>query len=189
MKQVISLLSIITVLFLSCQKDLTDKEKGEYISKGKEIAQTTVKKLGSNLMEHMKEGGPQQAIPFCNAAANTLTEEMAKKYSVSIKRTSLKIRNEKNKPNEAEETILKQYLASISNNEELKPIVSKDKAGKVHFYIPIKLEAKCLACHGTIGKEVTVKTDSILKTLYPNDKAIGFNVGDLRGIWSLTFTK
>ncbi len=187
MKKIISLLSIITILFSSCQKDLTDKEKEEYISKGKEIAQTTVKKLGSNLMKHMKEGGPQQAIPFCNATANPLTEEMAKKYSVSIKRTSLKIRNEENKPNEAEETILKQYLASISNNEELKPIVSKDKAGKVHFYAPIKLEAKCLACHGTIGKEVTVKTDSILKALYPNDKATGFKIGDLRGIVNITF--
>lgn len=189
MKQVISLLSIITVLFLSCQNDLTDKEEKEYIIKGKEIAQTTAKKLGSNLMQHMKVGGPKQAIPFCNSAANPLTEEIAKKYNVSIKRTSHKIRNDDNKPNKVEETILKQYLVSTSNNEELKPIVSKDKTGKIHFYAPIKLEAKCLACHGTIGKEVTIKTDSILKAIYPNDKAIGFNVGDLRGMWSLTFTK
>ncbi len=187
MKKIISLLSIIVILFSSCQKDLTDKEKEEYIIKGKEIAQATVKELGGNLMKHMKEGGPQQAIPFCNATANPLTEEMAKKYQVSIKRTSHKIRNDDNIPNETEETILKQYLEAISNSEKLKPIVSKDNAGKVHFYAPIKLEAKCLACHGTIGKEVTVKTDNILKALYPNDKATGFKAGDLRGIVDITF--
>jgi sulfite reductase alpha subunit-like flavoprotein len=187
MKNLISLLSIIAILFSSCQKGLTKNDKKEYVIKGKEIAQATVKELGSNLMKHMKEGGPQQAIPFCNASANPLTEEIAKKYNVSIKRTSHKIRNDDNKPNEAEETILKQYFASISNNEELKPIVSKDEEGKVHFYAPIKLEAKCLACHGTIGQEVSIRTDSILKVLYPNDKATGFKVGDLRGIVNITF--
>jgi hypothetical protein len=112
---------------------------------------------------------------------------MAKKYNVSIKRTSHKIRNDDNKPNETEKTIIKQYLTSISNNEKLKPIISKDNTGKLHFYAPIKLESKCLACHGTVGQEVTMKTDSILKILYPNDKATGFKAGDLRGIVNITF--
>jgi len=177
----------ITLLFSCSQSSLSDKEIKEYTLKGKEIGQATVKKLGSNLMKHMKEGGPKQAIPFCNTAANPLTEEVAKKYNVSIKRTSLKIRNEENSPNAKEEEILNQYLVSLSKGEKLKPIVSKDKAGKVHFYAPMKLEAKCLACHGTVGKEVTIKTDSIIKSLYPNDKATGFKVGDLRGIVNITF--
>ena len=186
MKKIVSLLSII-ILFSSCQKELTEKEKSSYIIKGKEIAQITVKNLGGNLIKHMKEGGPQQAIPFCNTNAQPLTKEVAKKYNVSIKRTSLKIRNENNKPTKTETEILSQYATSILEGTKLKPIVSKDKSGKVHFYAPIKLEAKCLACHGTVGKEVTVKTDSILKALYPNDKATGFQVGDLRGIMSITF--
>ena len=187
MKNIVSIVSIIAIFLSSCQTDLTNKEKEKYLIKGKEIAQATVKKLGSNLMKNMKEGGTQQAIPFCNTAASPLTQEMAKKYNVTIKRTSLKIRNENNSPNEVEETILNQFATTISNNEKLKPIISKDKVGKVHFYAPIKIEAKCLACHGTVGKEVTIKTDSIIKALYPNDKATGFKVGDLRGMVNITF--
>ncbi len=187
MKRILSLFAITTLLFSSCQKDLTTKEKEEYIVKGKEIAQNTVKKLGGNLMQQMKKGGPKQAIPFCNTAANPLTKEVADKYQVSIKRTSHKIRNEDNNPNATETAILNQYLASLSKGEKLKPIVSKDKEGNVHFYAPMKLEAKCLACHGTVGKEVSVKTDSLIKSLYPNDKATGFKVGDLRGIVNITF--
>ena len=190
MKNIILL--IITIFFLtSCEKEnkLSDKEIAQYISKGKEIGKATVKKLGSNLMTHMKQGGPAQAIPFCNVKASPLTLEVAKKYNVSIKRTSHKIRNENSNPNETETAILKKYLASLSNGEKIKPIVKKDETGKVHFYAPIKLEAKCLACHGTIGKEVTQKTDSILKSLYPNDKATGFKVGDLRGMVNITFNK
>ena len=186
MKPLISLVTII--LLVSCTNNsLTEKEIKDYTLKGKEIGKATVKNLGSNLMKHMKEGGPQQAIPFCNAAANPLTEGVAKEYNVAIKRTSHKIRNEENSPNTKEEEILNQYLASLSKGEKLKPIISKDKDGKVHFYAPMILEAKCMACHGTVGKEVTVKTDSLIKSLYPNDKATGFNIGDLRGIVNITF--
>ena len=190
MKNIIILI-IAIFIFTSCKKEnkLSEKETAQYISKGKEIGQITVKKLGSNLMKHMKEGGPAQAIPFCNVKASPLTLEVAKKYDVNIKRTSHKIRNENSLPDETEKAILKKYLASMSNGEKLKPTIQKDEAGKVHFYAPIKLEKKCLACHGTIGKEVTQKTDSILKSLYPNDKATGFKVGDLRGIVNITFNK
>ncbi len=184
------LLSFIVIFVTSCSSDkLSLKEKQAYIAKGKEIGKATVKKLGSKLMEKMKAGGPQQAIPFCNVKAMSLTEEMANKYHVSIKRTSHKIRNEKNKPTEVEKVIIEHYLTTISKGEKLKPIVKKDVAGKVHFYAPIKLEGKCLACHGVVGEQVTSKTDSILKALYPNDKATGFKIGDLRGIVNITFNE
>jgi len=34
---------------------------------------------------------------------------------------------------------------------------------------------------------VSKPTDSLIKTLYPNDLATGYKVGDLRGIWSIQF--
>lgn len=183
MKYTIGLI-VLAFLFSSCSQDsLSDKEVATYTVKGKKIGQVTMQKLGSNLMQQMKLGGVQQAIPFCNISANPLTEEISKKHNVTIKRTSHKLRNTANKPNKAEETILKQYINSIANGEQLKPIVSKGKNGKIHFYAPIKMQKKCLACHGAISKQ----TDSIVKSLYPNDEAIGFNQSDLRGILSVTF--
>lgn len=186
MKLIISLFAI--TLLLSCSHNsLSDKEIKEYTIKGKEIGKATIKKLGSNLMQQMKSGGVQQAVPFCNVAANPIITEMSKKYNVDIKRTSHKLRNENNKPNKDEKKIIEDYLVSISKKEELKPIISKDNDGKVHFYAPIKMQKKCLACHGTLTKEVTFKSDSIIKSLYPNDKALGFKEGDLRGVLNVTF--
>jgi hypothetical protein len=186
MKIIISLF-VLTVLLSCSNNNLSDKEISDYTIKGKEIGQATLKELGGNLMKQMKEGGTKQAIPFCNVSANPLTETLSKKYNVSIKRTSHKLRNEKNKPTKAESKILEGYLASLSKNEKLKPIVSKDDTGKVHFYAPIKMQTKCLACHGTISKEINKTSDSIIKSLYPKDKAIGFKENDLRGILSVTF--
>ncbi len=187
MKKALFLLAIMSIL--SCTNDLTEKQKKEYITKGKEIAQATMKNLGRNLMKQMKAGGTQAAIPFCNKSAYPLTEAMEKQYNVSIKRTALKLRNPKNSPNTAEEKILNEYLAKIKNGEKLTPIVQKEQDNKVHFYTPIKLQKKCVACHGVLNKQVTSKTDSILKSLYPNDKATGFKPNDLRGIWSISFNQ
>ncbi len=180
-------LSLTILITASCSNSLSDKKKKEYSLKGKEIAEATAKNLVTNLSQKMKSGGVSEAVPFCNSMANPLTEEIEKKYDVAIKRTSLLIRNEKNKPTEGELIILNQYKNSFIDKDTLKPIVNLDNAGKPHFYAPILLQKKCMTCHGTVGQEVTVQTDSIIRSYYPDDKATGFKEGDLRGIWSITF--
>jgi len=187
----LSILLISIIVFTSCRKEekLSEKEIAQYIAKGKEIGKATVHELGSNLMKHMKSGGPKEAIPFCNTNANELTNKIANKYNVTIKRTSHKIRNENNSPNEIELKILNQYLSQISKEEQLKPKVLKDANGKVHFYAPMKIEKKCLACHGEVGKQVSQETNTLIKSLYPNDKATGFKDGAFRGVVNITFNE
>jgi len=175
------------LLFFSCEKGLTEKNKIEYTAKGKEIAQATVKRLGGELTKHMKEGGVEKAAPYCNAHAGNLTQEVSEKFNATVKRTSNKLRNSENAPNAKEETIIAHFEKLIASKEELKPVVELDNEGLPHFYAPIKLQKKCLSCHGVLGESMKHEADSIIKTLYPKDKAIGFKEGDLRGIWSITF--
>lgn len=177
----------VVILFSSCQKGLTDKDKKEYIAKGKEIALGTSEHLGIQLTKSMNEGGVVKALPFCNTMAMPLTDEMSLKYNASIKRTSHKLRNEKNEPTQEEIRVLNQYKNLVETNKQPNPIIELDKSGNPHFYAPIVLQKKCLSCHGEIGKNLTVETDSIIKSYYPNDVATGFKEGGLRGIWSITF--
>lgn len=187
MKNIISLFGVILILFTACQKELTEQDRKEYIRKGKGIAQASAAHLGGQLTEQMKVGGVIKAVPFCNTMAMPLTDEMSEKNSASIKRTSLKVRNEKNSPNDDESRILNEYKNLLEENEPLRPVVELDESGKPHFYAPILLQQKCLACHGKVGESVSVKTDSIIRSYYPNDEATGFTEGDLRGIWSISF--
>lgn len=60
-------------------------------------------------MSQMKEGGPSMAIGFCNQSALPITKKMAASHEVEIKRTSLKIRNPENLPNEEELKVLHYY--------------------------------------------------------------------------------
>lgn len=183
------LIVLVFMGMVSCGNALTEKEKQEYADKGSEISKAAFKALSGKLTEQMKLGGPAQAIPFCNVEAMPLTRELSEEYNVTIKRTSDKLRNQENKPSARELEIINKYHKLISDKREIKPIVEMDSNNNKHYYAPIILKENCLACHGKVEEFVSVKTDSIIKSLYPNDKAIGYNEGDLRGIWSIEFKK
>lgn len=183
------LIILIFMGIVSCDNSLTEKERQEYTNKGNEISQATFKALSEKLTEQMKLGGPAQAIPFCNVEAMPLTQQLSEEYNVTIKRTSDKLRNPENKPSARELEIINDYHKLISDKQEVTPIVEVDINNKKHYYAPIILKGNCLACHGKVEEFVSVKTDSIIKSLYPNDEAIGYNEGDLRGIWSIEFKK
>ncbi len=184
-----TILLLVLILITSCSKSLSKEEVKSYTAKGMEIAKATQKNLGGNLTKKMKEGGVKEAVPFCNEKAIPLTREMSEKYFVDVKRTSHRLRNEHNKPTGEEVVILSDYNKLLAENKQIKPKVELDKDGKIHFYAPIIIQKKCLACHGNIGTDVTKKSDSIIKSYYPNDLATGFKEGDLRGIWSITFNE
>lgn len=181
------LILLVFMAMVSCDNSLSDKEKQESANKGNEISQATFKALSEKLTEQMKLGGPAQAIPFCNVEAIPLTQKLSEENNATIKRTSDKLRNQENNPTKRELEIINNYHKLISEKKEITPIVEVDNNNNKHYYAPIILKANCLACHGKVDEFVTVKTDSIIKSLYPNDKAIGYNEGDLRGIWSITF--
>lgn len=184
----IKLLTIISVLFfVSCQKVLTSKEKEMYTQKGQEIAKATFNKMGGEVTKKMKEGGVFLAAPYCNAHAPEIVKDIASEYDVVLKRTSHKLRNADYAPDERENEVIGQYLNLQEMGEPMQAFVELDVAGHPHFYAPIKVQKKCLACHGVPGETMEIKSDSIIKSLYPNDKAIGFAENDLRGIWSIQF--
>ena len=189
MKTKIGLLVLLLAVIMSCGTDLTAEEKENYSKKGVEIAQASFKHLSTKLTKQMKEGGPELAIPFCNTQASPLIKELEEKYSVVIKRTSDKIRNPKNEATSREMEIIDSYKNLISNNEKLSPVVELDINNTKHFYAPIVLKSNCIVCHGKQGEDVAEKTNSLLKSLYPADMAVGYKEGDLRGIWSVTFNK
>jgi hypothetical protein len=180
-------LIFILISIISCKTELSKENKQAYVLKGKEITKASFKELSSHLMEQMKLGGPQQAVPFCNVKAMPIISKMEDKFNVTIKRTSNKLRNSENKATERELEIINKYQALLDQGKELTPIVELNKNNQKHYFAPIQLNSKCLTCHGKLEEKLSVKTDSLIKSLYPNDKAIGYNEGDLRGIWSIVF--
>ncbi|REE80712.1 uncharacterized protein DUF3365 [Lutibacter oceani] len=188
------LLKKITILSLfisliSCSSGFSEKEKQEYTIKGKEIAQASFNELSSQLMTQMQAGGPAQAVPFCKEQAAPILAQLSSKYDANIKRSSDLLRSCKIEPTERELEIIYGYKKLISEKKDIQPIVEVDSDNKKHFYAPIIVKTNCLVCHGKVNETMSVKTDSIIKSIYPFDIATGYNEGDLRGVWSITFNK
>jgi len=148
----------------------------------KELALSTKKVLGKNLMGALKEGGKEHALPFCNERALILTDSMSQHLHHKIRRVSDKARNPLNQADSLELSILAEYAALIAEGQEPGPIVRETEFGS-RGYFPITTNAMCLQCHGTLGKELDADFYPKIQNLYPQDKAIGYGAGELRGMW------
>jgi hypothetical protein len=146
---------------------------------------TTVaqKTLGGTLMKQVATNGAVAALEFCNLEALPITDSVASTYNVVIQRISEKNRNPKNALNsQLDIQIWEAYL----NNEANGIIQKTDESGKTVFYKPIKMAMEtCLNCHGNI-ETIKPQVAEKIKELYPNDKATGFSMNDLRGMWKVT---
>ena len=105
---------------------------------------------------------------------------ISKKYNVSIKRVSDQYRNPDNAANPSELAVITTYKAMLAAGKMPEGLL---KDG--YYYSPIVTNAMCLQCHGTPGKELAEKTHLKIKSLYPQDKATGYGVDELRGIFSI----
>lgn len=201
MKIRISLLALLSIfLFQACCSEeegksnmtiednsiLSDSQKQEYLLEGKRIAKQTFLSLSTALKSKIEEGGIVGAVDYCNIAAYSLTDSIAQANNVILRRASNRFRNPSNKPNLSEEKVINTYLVELSNGNKLKPQIIKEN-GEVHFYAPIETKPLCLSCHGEPGKFISESDYAFIKEKYPNDLAINFKTGDLRGIWSITF--
>lgn len=128
--------------------------------------------LSTRLLATMSNGGPAKAIEVCSKLAPKLAKDVGEQHQVSIGRTAIRLRNENNRPPTWAEPLLK----DLPN----KPVVQDLENGRTGVLFPILLKVQCLTCHGPDDKIASdIRTE--LARLYPNDKATGFQEGDLRG--------
>ncbi len=183
------LIVVIASLFIvSCKPKLTVEETKMYQEKGLHYAFSTKAVLGKNLMGTIQSKGTNEALKFCNIKALYLTDSMSKNFNVNIKRVSDKPRNLSNTSSAIEQEQISVFKQKLAANEEIEPVIKSTKK-EVHFYYPIITNQMCLQCHGTPQKEIKPTTLSLIKKLYPNDKAQNYGVNQVRGIWSISFKK
>lgn len=145
------------------------------VHKGNQASSALLQKLGSELKTHMQTNGAIDALKFCSLNALSLTEEISKSENVTLKRISQKNRNPVNKPTLQEEKLLAQWEQLLFNNQSLPPYAIAEN----RYYKPIIIQNEaCLKCHGNVEGELA----KAIKENYPEDKAMGYKMGDLRGM-------
>ncbi|WP_456441255.1 c-type heme family protein [Psychroserpens sp.] len=166
----------------------TDVKDVTYGERGLQYALDTKAVLGKNLMGTLQKKGTDAALEFCNTKAYPLTDSVALAHNAQIKRVTDKPRNQNNLANLHELNQIEIFKKQLNNNLEIEPIVTETD-DKIHVYYPIITNDMCLQCHGKPNQTINKSTLNKLVHLYPKDKAIGYNINEIRGIWSITFDK
>ncbi len=154
---------------------------------GDSIATIAQIELLKNVQKAMKEGGPTNAIQYCNIHASDILENLAKKYNCQIKRISLKNRNPNHYPVDPQDLEVLQKFEKISIEEQ--HAFTINDGDKNYYYKPIYTAMPaCLKCHGKPDTDIDRPTQKILAKLYPKDRATGYALNDFRGAWKIIFS-
>ncbi len=185
---------ILTLVVLGCSSSKEPPTNNEIkelaLSTGEFVSSKAQKALSGQLMKAMSEGGPTHAVQFCNTAAFPILDTLNVDFQVKIRRTSLRERNPVDRPTKKENKILMDFEERSQNGEELSSTVSMIGEDEILFAKPIMLNNPiCLNCHGNICTDIQEETYNLISELYPEDRAIDYEIGDIRGMWSITFQK
>lgn len=154
-----------------------------YVLEACEATMTFQKALKKELMSAMQSGGPTKAVEVCHSRAPEIAENIGKKTGWEIGRTSLKTRNKKNKPSDAERAVLEKFEQSKDDGEALSTLEWwQANEGTIAYMKAIPMKGMCASCHGS---NVSPGLKEHITQFYPHDMATGFEVGDIRGAFTL----
>lgn len=159
-----------------------------YTKVGKGLALQTKASLGKNLAMAISEKGSDGAVEFCNTKAIAITDSMSLVLDANIKRVSDQPRNSNNQANDVELAYIESWKEAKANGEEKSPLITEID-GKMVGYYPIVTNQMCIQCHGVPEKQVNTATLNKIKSLYPNDKALGYSESEIRGLFVVEMNK
>jgi len=144
-------------------------------------------KLKARLLGAMQEGGPKAAVAVCAEEAPDIARRVSAATGVTVARTALRVRNPQNAPDPWERTQLETFLAQHRAGAdpatlEASAITTGPGGTAFRWAKPILMDAPCTVCH---GKAVDNDLYADIKAIYPDDMAIGFGPGEIRGIFTV----
>ena len=180
-----------TKLFALCFLGLSvvqaPAQDSDMLSLSRSISQAMLKELGQKLQSAMTEGGAVNAIGVCNTQAPEIAGRVSSQNQVKLSRVGTRARNPvMGVPNDWQARALAQFDAGLARGDKpaemefSETITKSDGSKEFHFAKPIVLQPMCVACHGG-PEQISPEVKSKLSELYPNDKAVNYQPGQLRG--------
>lgn len=174
------------VLLLNSHWVFADTDVQTLAEESRDIIQTFSEYLQTELQAAMQDGGPVNAIGVCKTRAPAIAAELSAN-GWSVKRTSLKPRNPLNSPDAFEKETLNDFESKKQQGwsiDKLQYYKLNEVGLQAEFRYMQAIETRplCLTCHGEkISSDILARLDAS----YPDDKARGYQAGDIRGAFSL----
>lgn len=155
-----------------------------------EHARNAAERLGgalkAELTSALSNAGPADGVSICRERAPAIASNLSDE-DLRVGRTAARVRNPNNAPDPWERGVLESFARRMESGQPTAALehwevreVEGRRVGRWMKAIP--MQPQCILCHGPSISEPLVET---IARLYPDDDATGFEVGELRGAFTV----
>jgi len=176
---------IITLVCSALLAGTAQADEAKLLEEARALPGTMVPKLLEVLQDEIAKGGHANAISVCREKAPAMAKGLSEKTGWAIRRVSLKNRNPKATPDAWEAAVLQEFEQRLAAGQspvtmDKSEVVEIDGKKVMRYMKALPTQELCMSCHGKENK-VSPEVQAKLKELYPDDKATGYDVGQIRG--------
>lgn len=187
MKRIVAALVLVSSpLMLSAGEPSSDTA---WVDQSRQLAMQLGGQLKGELTNAIAAGGPIAAINVCYLRAPEIAAQLSQASGARVGRTALRVRNPSNAPDDLERSVLEQFATDLGSGPIDRPLeavfeIRRGDAVERRYMRAIPTDALCLTCH---GKTIAPELAAAIARDYPNDQATGFELGQLRGAFSVVW--
>jgi hypothetical protein len=157
---------------------------------GDQIVAQAQQEMDRLVPAHLQVGGVAEALAHYRPLHYRSVDSLATAFGALVQRVSRQPRNPANQAQMPASSRLNEFenSPSTADLQEQGSLVQRFSQTDLLYTRPILIrDAYCLRCHGTPGKELSQADNLLIKDAYPDDQATGYQMGQLRGMWVITF--
>jgi hypothetical protein len=151
------------------------------------VASALLNQLGQALKTSITNDGPVAAVGVCKDVAPSIAASLSSQQGVQVKRVGTRVRNPNaGVPNGWQKEALSEFESRLAQGEKPADLeywrVVGGAQGKreLRFAKAIVTQQLCITCHGK-PEDIPAPLLEKIRAEYPQDDAIGYRVGQLRG--------
>jgi Protein of unknown function (DUF3365) len=176
-------LMVMSSLPANAQKGNKDIAFDEALMDARKVSDQLAEKFRGLLLQEIGKGGFSSAVRVCSELAQEITLQLSAGTGHQVRRISLKYRNPMNIPDAYEQRKLEEFNVLNQKKElsnEYSEIIEEHGKRSLRYLRPLIVAPLCITCHGP-KENIPQEVKTILADRYPDDRATGFLVGDVRG--------
>lgn len=156
----------------------------------RKIAVQLLTQIRGEVTKEMERSGPIRAVVVCKYSAPEITSTLSRMNGMRVTRVALRVRNPAlGEADSWEQQALLEFEKRVAKGEKAESLeaaeIVNEPAGRMFRYVKaIPMGQPCLVCHGpAAGISDAVRAQ--ISNEYPHDRAVDFQLGQVRGAVSI----
>jgi hypothetical protein len=160
-----------------------------WMADARAVATAVPPKLLQVLTDAIAKSSAADAVTVCQDTAPKMAKAASEQSGWQVRRVSLRNRNPKAVPDAWERETLEDFDRRAAAGEapatlERATVQTVDGKPLQRYMRALPTQGLCLSCHGA-AEALAPGVAERLKALYPDDRAVGYSLGQIRGAMTL----